>query len=277
MMKIKYLGTAAAEGIPAVFCACETCQKAWAAGGRNVRTRSQALIGEDLFIDMPADTYFHSIKFGIDLTDIHHCLITHVHADHCYLNELCYLRKGFSHPPEGWEGINIYGSPDVEQEFNQVVQGKGKEWLQFVGMAPFEPAQVGRYTVTALKAWHGTANPYIYLITDGKSTLLYGHDTYIFPEETWDYLKATKPQLNLVSLDCTEGAKEDVLYRSHMCLGRNRWCRERLLEIGAADEKTKFVMNHFSHNGLSACYDDFAPIAEKEGFLTSYDGMELEF
>ena len=26
IMKIKYLGTAAAEGIPAVFCECETCK-----------------------------------------------------------------------------------------------------------------------------------------------------------------------------------------------------------------------------------------------------------
>lgn len=276
-MKIKYLGTAAAEGIPAVFCACEKCQKAWAAGGRNVRTRSQTLIGEDLLIDMPADTYFHSIQFGIDLTQIHHCLITHVHEDHCYLKELRYLRKGYSHPPEGWEGIKIYGSPDVEQKFDQISQGAVKERLQFVGIAPFELAQVGRYTVTALKARHGTENPYIYLITDGKSTLLYGQDTDIFPEETWDYLEAAKPRLDLVTLDCNEGAKEDVPYHSHMCLGRNRQCRERLLEIGVADAQTKFVLNHFSHNGLSACYDDFAPIAEKEGFLTSYDGMELEF
>ena len=27
-MKIKYLGTAAAEGVPAIFCNCETCKEA---------------------------------------------------------------------------------------------------------------------------------------------------------------------------------------------------------------------------------------------------------
>lgn len=26
-MKIKYLGTAAAEGVPAIFCRCEVCRK----------------------------------------------------------------------------------------------------------------------------------------------------------------------------------------------------------------------------------------------------------
>ena len=27
-MKIQYLGTGAAEGIPAIFCECDTCKKA---------------------------------------------------------------------------------------------------------------------------------------------------------------------------------------------------------------------------------------------------------
>ena len=34
IMKIKYLGTAAAEGITAVFCECETCKKAIELGGK---------------------------------------------------------------------------------------------------------------------------------------------------------------------------------------------------------------------------------------------------
>ena len=277
-MKLKYLGTAAAEGFPAVFCACETCQKTWKLGGKNMRTRSQALVGQDMLIDLPADTYYHTMTHGIDLLNIHYCLITHVHEDHCYLCDLDFLRKGFSHPPEGWEGITVYGSSDVEQEFAKVIgEGIVKEWLRFVKLELFVPTQMGRYTVTALKARHGTAHPYIYLIDDGKSALLYAHDTDIFPEETWEYLERVKPHLDLVSMDCTEGAMEDIPYPGHMCLGRNRRCRERLLEIGVADETTKFVLNHFSHNGQLAAYDDFAPIAEQERFVTSYDGMELEF
>ena len=49
-----------------------------------------------------------------------------------------------------------------------------------------------------------------------------------------------------------------------------------LLDMGAADEKTVFVSNHFSHNGDLACYNDYAPLAAKEGLLTSWDGMEIE-
>lgn len=58
-MKIQYLGTAAAEGIPAIFCECDTCKKARSLGGRNIRTRSQAIIDENVLIDFPADTYMH--------------------------------------------------------------------------------------------------------------------------------------------------------------------------------------------------------------------------
>lgn len=32
-MEIQYLGTAAAEGLPALFCDCETCRKARNIGG----------------------------------------------------------------------------------------------------------------------------------------------------------------------------------------------------------------------------------------------------
>ena len=36
-MKLKYLGTAAAEGIPALFCRCEMCAYARKAGGKEIR------------------------------------------------------------------------------------------------------------------------------------------------------------------------------------------------------------------------------------------------
>ncbi len=45
-MKLQYLGTAAAEGWPALFCDCYSCRRARIAGGRNIRTRSQAMLGE---------------------------------------------------------------------------------------------------------------------------------------------------------------------------------------------------------------------------------------
>ena len=63
-MRIRYLGTAAAEGFPAVFCNCAACKMARELG--ELRTRSQALIDETLLVDLPPETYYHTVRFGID-------------------------------------------------------------------------------------------------------------------------------------------------------------------------------------------------------------------
>lgn len=66
-------------------------------------------------------------------------------------------------------------------------------------------------------------------------------------------------------------------YIGHLNLKRCIAVREQFLRDGIADGNTVFVLNHFSHNGENVVYDDFARIAGENGFLVSYDGMELEF
>ena len=61
-----------------------------------------------------------------------------------------------------------------------------------------------------------------------------------------------------------------------MGLKENAEVRRRMLDEGYADERTIFVCNHFSHNGTNAVYDDFVPIAAREGFRVSYDGMKIQ-
>ena len=70
-MKFTFLGTAAAEGFSAVFCNCKYCIEARKLKGKNIRTRSQSLINDDLLVDLPADTYSH---FSHNANLIHHVL-----------------------------------------------------------------------------------------------------------------------------------------------------------------------------------------------------------
>lgn len=281
-MKIKYLGTAAAEGIPAIFCKCENCTRARALGGKNIRTRSQALVDGKILIDFPADSYMHTLSMGTDFSDIPALLITHVHEDHCYLSEMTNRRAGFAHiddaPP-----LNIYGSEDVYKEYAEhagafflKVEKDSCHAANFHFIQPYNPVVIEGYTVTALRAYHGTEHPYIYLVERDGKALLYAHDTDIFPDETWEYLRDSGVKLSFVSLDCTEGTRE-IRYHGHMYLARDIETRRRLSEIGAADESTLFCLNHFSHNAKNACYDDMKPIADENGFLLSYDGAEFEF
>lgn len=69
-MKVQFLGTVAAEGGPALFCNCKYCKEAQKRGGKNIRTRSQILINEDVLVDLPADTYFHKLQYNLDLSKI---------------------------------------------------------------------------------------------------------------------------------------------------------------------------------------------------------------
>lgn len=271
-MKIQYLGTAAAEGVPSLFCRCSTCRNARERGGREIRTRSSALINDCLLIDFPSDTFYHSVVFGMDLSELRHCLITHTHGDHTFPWEFYNLRKGRSYLPDDYEGFWLYGSEDINGRFaDPVKESRGRLKIQTV--EPFAPFCIGNIRITALKANHGTAHPYIYMLEDETGALLYAHDTEMLPDETWAYLQTAGVKFDVVSLDCTGGAAEEIEKYTHMYLGLNKKCRERLLSLGLADEKTTFVLNHFSHNGLSVNYKELCEIVNPLGFAVSYDGM----
>lgn len=69
-MNIQFLGTGAAEGIPALFCQCPLCRKAEAAGGREIRTRCGALVNNRILIDLTPDIFLHKLRFGLDLSAV---------------------------------------------------------------------------------------------------------------------------------------------------------------------------------------------------------------
>ncbi len=68
-MEIQYLGTAAAEGLPALFCDCETCRRARDMGGKEMRTRTQSVVDGKLLIDLPPDTYTHALNYHLRLNN----------------------------------------------------------------------------------------------------------------------------------------------------------------------------------------------------------------
>ena len=280
-MKLTYLGTAAAEGIPAIFCRCDVCRRASERGGRNIRTRSQALLDGRILIDFPPDTYWHTVRYGLDLTRISTLLITHVHTDHLYPGDLEMRNAGYAHLPENAPRLTVYGSSDVEPLISAYSRSDAEYPLSFSirTVSPYQPFSPEEgYEVTALRAGHATPHPYNYLIRRADRALLYAHDTAFPSEEVFEYLKNNHVRLSLVSLDCTfAAAVRDVPSKKHMTFAENVQTRRRLLDDGTADEKTVFVLNHFSHNGGSVLYDDFAPFAAEHGFLTSYDGFEIEF
>ena len=276
-MKLQYLGTAAAEGIPAIFCDCETCMKSAATGGRNIRTRSQALIDNQLLIDFPADTYMHFLQYNVPLTKIKNCLITHSHLDHLYPAELLMRKDGFAHIKErgaltffsdkaGFDAINTTITKNAISDDEIAVR--------LIKLN--EEFDVGGYKVVALRAAHDpNSSPVVYLIEKDGKTIFYSNDTSEYPPESMEYLASLKKPLDLISLDCTE-ACNDATYMGHLTLDRCIALRKKLIDMGAVSDKTVFILNHFSHNGKNVMYDEFVKIAAENDFEVSYDGMIVE-
>ena len=275
-MKLKYLGTGAAEGIPGMFCNCRVCRNALEVKGKEIKTRSQALLDDKLLIDFPADTYMHILNHGLDLRNIHNVIITHSHADHFYPNDFWCRFEGIAYDIVE-EPLNIYVT---EAGYNEALRQLGEDMnetrVKFHKIAPFEPFDVEDYHIIPLAADHdSSSNPVIYIIEKGEKSLLYAHDTGIFPDSTWDYLEKYNKKFELISLDCT-GMAQKNWRRSHLCLNTDKEVYDRLTEIGVCDKNTIVYVNHFSHNGMLT-HKELVVEAEKYGFLVTYDSLEVVF
>jgi phosphoribosyl 1,2-cyclic phosphate phosphodiesterase len=82
-MKIRFLGTGAAEGIPSFGCTCQRCQVARKEGGPNVRQRASVLIeaaGHRILLDTPPE--INSMLNQAEVFDLSAILLSHEHFDH---------------------------------------------------------------------------------------------------------------------------------------------------------------------------------------------------
>ena len=279
MIRMQYLGTGAAEGFPGVFCECPACLKARAIGGKNIKMRSCTLLNDHILIDMSPDLFAQGLRWNVTLSQIDHLVITHSHRDHLdpYLL-YTRMKPGATILPENSSGkrrFQIWCSPQAQEAVNVgITVESGADWDYFRCHAIHlgERVSVGELTFIPLRAVHKKDELcYIYAITDGTKNLLYANDTGSLPDETFSAMIDTGMQFDVVSMDCARGILPGD---GHMGLEENRKMKERLFEIGAATEKTRFYLNHFSHMcGLT--HDEFQPLAASYGFTVAWDGLNI--
>ena len=282
-MKIQYWGTAAAEGVPGIFCNCDVCKAARMKKGRCIRTRSQLLVNDDLLVDFGPDTYMHSLEYDFNLSKLEHVIITHPHEDHFYPDEITNRMPAFANELATPTFI-IHGAEETLDAIRNVSQGskhyKNQSRVLFDIMKPYETRAIGQYMVTPLPARHGTKTPYNYLIEDGKVSFLVLNDTGRPAPEVYEYLISREIVLDVISFDTTYGY-ENVMAKHgnadhHMGLLDNIAVREYMIISGIASKDTVCIANHFSHQGVDADYDAMCDHADGYGFTVSYDGMTIE-
>lgn len=269
-MKITYLGTAAAEGFPAVFCNCKHCIDARKLGGKNIRTRSQAIINEDLLLDLPADTYSHFLNNGIQGDLIENLLVTHSHSDHFYMKELS-MRSGAFAKNMRVPTLNVYCGQGVYNKFSKETPVN----IAVNKIETFIPVNIGNYRVTSFPANHFYGDDARFYLIEGNKTVLYAHDTGFFYDEVFDYFQKNKVKLDLISMDCTniDIPIEDI--HPHMGIANINRLVEKLTAMNVIDEKTIKVINHFSHNARPI-HHELEERVKDYGYIVSYDGLTVE-
>ena len=277
-MKLKYLGTGSAQGIPGLFCNCRVCRNALKVRGKEIKTRSQSLIDNKVLIDFPADTYLHILNYGLDLRNIRNCIITHNHSDHFYPNDFWCRLKGIAYNIND-EPLNIYVTESgYKKALSQLGNDAKSERIELHEITPFEPFDIEDYHITPLAANHDTvSDPVIYIIEHNEKTLLYANDTGVFPDSTWKYLEKFSKRFDLVSLDCTGTVMDCKNWGGgHLCLETDREVYDKLVDIGVCDSNTNVYLNHFSHKGMLT-HEELLIEAAKYGFSVTYDGFEVDF
>lgn len=276
-MKIKYLGTAAAEGIPALFCKCSACRNAALAGGKDVRLRSGALINDSILLDITPDIYCQKLRYDLDLLDLQAIVVTHSHTDHFAGAELTkrsspdYCTVGPAAPlyVYGNEHVCETGRDSLRFEFHREEDAS----IQFRRVCGFQSFSIGDVAFTAIPASHDSREEcLIYLIRHKGHAILYANDTGLLPEASLDAVSGIP--LDLVSLDCTFGANSSCT-PSHMGLPENLTLIQELKNRGCIAGHTRIVTTHFSHN-CGANHEELCRHFEAYGILAAYDGMEIE-
>ena len=279
-MKLQFLGTAAAERIPAIFCACDTCKRALNAGGRNIMKRSQVLINDNLLIDFSGDTYANFINMKKTLSEVEYLLITHAHEDHFTFEDFFSRFEGVAYNVKA-EKIKVYLSSvayDIMQKCitaRNIDKSRLEKRFEFIVVKPFTTISVGNYTVTVLPAVHASeGEALIFLIENDGKAFFYGTDTGFFSEEIDDFLIKEDKKIDLLCLDCTK-CDNEFNYYVHMSMSEGRRIANRFAAKGLLKENAILYYTHFSHNG-KMIYDELTKVAKsKYGFNVAYDGLAL--
>lgn len=271
-MKIEFLGTGAAEGIPALFCKCEICEHARNAGGKNIRMRTGILIDRRLLMDFSPDAFVQSLYRKIDYSGLHALLVTHTHSDHFAVDDLV-QRSTCNSRNRTVPVLKVLGSRMMCARLEDAVyDDDAAKSMSLTDLTSGQSAQVGDYRITAWKTVHmETEDSLIYLISCNGKQYLHAVDSAELTQEVYDDLLRQHIHLDGVSLDCTFGLLEEEYY-GHMNLRQNLKVKKRLEEIGAADAHTRFFLMHISHYAGNT-HEELEKAASPHGFEVAYDGM----
>jgi len=257
--------------MPALFCRCVTCVRARALRGKNIRTRSSALIDGVLKIDFPPDTLSQVIHHDVDLTEMKAVLFTHGHDDHFSPSELQYRGSYFVSPPIT-SALEIFGPRDVIQSVSCSLDPELVSTALHC-IEPDRPVSVIGYQVFPFTANHDPSRVCLNYVIKGPdgASLLYASDTGWYPERTWKLLE--KFQIDGVIVECTK--REEGGYPGHLSVPEVARMRKRLESTGSLRPGAPMIATHFGHL-MGLLHDELETLLSIDSIQAAYDGMTID-
>jgi phosphoribosyl 1,2-cyclic phosphate phosphodiesterase len=277
-MKLQYLGTGASEGFPALFCECAACRSALEIGGRNIKSRSCALLNDRVLVDVSPDLYMQKLRYHLNLGRVENIVVTHSDEDHFDVFSLMLRGKEsyceIDYTAGGAQVVGVFGNEQVQCLFEKgaAKKLKGREnRLTFTRVKAFEEFFVSDSRFIPLLANHRqNEDCFLYVIEQDGKRILYANDTDALPSASYERIRGIK--MDVVSMDCARGPLPGD---GHMGLSENQEMRRLLHEFGCVGDHTRFLLTHISHmSGLT--HDGLEKLAVPLGFEMAYDGMILE-
>ena len=274
-MRIKYYGTGDGYGIPEPFCSCRLCQYARENRGKDLRTRSLAVI-DDIMIDCSKDLLAHQLFYGLDVRKYRNIFITHAHSDH-------YLGGEMNARYQDSEDWHVYLPTETAKSelarIEKIQQNNTKtppnRCPVIHAMKLFEPTVIGDYRVTALPSNHSeSAETVLYIVEHNGKSVFWIHDSGLLLEETVDYLKTLDICFDAVSMDCT--LKRGSFFTPlHMDILQCNETKLLLSQLGRISDKTVCILSHIGHL-IETTHEELSADAKELGFIVAFDTMEIE-
>ena len=266
-MKLRLLGTGAADGIPALCGHSPVSDYARKHGGKDMRTRSAAVLDDAIKIDFGPDTLAQVQREHLDTADWSAVVFTHSDDDHLACSEIQYFLFPFN--LNDLLPFTLYGNGEVLRK----IEERYPAWpLELVETHGYEPFSHAGYEVTPVLANHGNGEEAHNLVfaRDGK-TLIYATDTGMWCDKNFEFLAGR--QADALVIECTDGL-HDSMWDGHLNLETCLEMVARMSSVGAIRQDAQIVTTHHSHLGGRHC--DLARALGRHGITVGYDGLEIE-
>jgi phosphoribosyl 1,2-cyclic phosphate phosphodiesterase len=266
-MTIKLLGTGAADGIPGLYSDTEVSRIAREHGGKDVRTRSAAVVDTCLKIDLPPETHTQCVRDRVDPREWTGLVFTHSHDDHFCASEVQYFLYPFNE--NELMPFTIYGNAEILRKLEEMYP----DWpIDAIETRSFQPYCHAGYRITPFKAKHkeDEDSQNLLIAKDGKA-FAYATDTGWWDEPTWEFLATV--DLDLLVIECTEGFCSTD-YAGHLDLKQCVEVVKRLRTQGTLKENARVVTTHHSHQG-GGTHAQLERALSPNRIEVGYDGMQI--